>query len=129
VTPELTALALALLLQVVQIGLYSILGQRQAGTGAALAPRDEPIALTGRAGRAKRAMDNHFEGLVLFTAAVAVVTLAGAANAITAACAWVYLAARILYLPAYLYGWNPGRSLVWAAGFVATVLMVVVALL
>jgi uncharacterized MAPEG superfamily protein len=128
-TPELTALALAVLLQAVQLSIYSILGQKAAGTRAALRPRDEPIALTGQAGRAKRAMDNHFEGLILFTAAVLVVTASGNATPFTAACAWTYLAARVLYVPAYLFGWVPWRSLIWAAGFLATLAMVLAALL
>lgn len=53
-------------------------------------------------------MDNHFEALILFTLAVTVVTLAGRATAFTAACGWVYLGARILYVPAYALGSPPG---------------------
>ncbi len=128
-TPELTALAFAVLLQAAQLALYSVLGQREAGATAAMGPRDEPIQLKGRAGRAKRALDNHFEALILFTAAVAVVTLSQQSTAVTGACAWLYLAARVLYVPAYLFGWVPGRSLIWAVGFLATLAMILAALL
>ncbi|MFP4451309.1 MAPEG family protein [Rhodosalinus sp.] len=128
-TPELTALALAVLLQAAQLALYSVLGQKAAGTKAAMSPRDEPIPLPGKAGRARRAMDNHFEGLILFTAAVAVVTLSDQSTPFTAAMAWLYLAARLLYVPAYLFGWVPWRSLIWAAGFLATLAMLLAALL
>jgi uncharacterized MAPEG superfamily protein len=128
-TPELTVLALAFLLQVVQIGLYSIAAQKQVGTRTALLPRDEPVVLTGFAGRAQRAMNNHFEGLLLFAIAVMLVTLSGKASGFTAAMGWIYLAARFLYVPAYLYGWVPWRSLVWTAGFFATTAMVLAALL
>lgn len=128
-TPELTVLALAGLLQAAQIALYSVLANRVVPPGYALGPRDEPRSLPGRAGRAQRAMANHFEGLILFGIAVTVVTLGGRASALTAACAWVYLAARVLYVPAYLYGWVPWRSVVWAAGFVATLVMLIAALL
>ena len=62
-TPELTVLTLAALLQVCQIALYSVTGQAQVGTKAALKPRDTQVELTGTAGRAQRAMNNHFEGL------------------------------------------------------------------
>jgi len=55
--------------------------------------------------------------------------MSGQNSSFTAACAWVYLAARILYVPAYAFGWTPGRSLIWAAGFLATVLILVAALL
>ncbi|MCM2563455.1 MAPEG family protein [Lutimaribacter sp. EGI FJ00015] len=128
-TAELTALALAALLQAVQFILYSITAQRQVGSKYAASPRDEPRQLTGTAGRLQRALDNHFEGLILFTVAVVVVTLSDGSTAVTQMAAWVYLAARILYVPAYAFGWTPGRSLIWIVGFLATLVMLVVALL
>jgi uncharacterized MAPEG superfamily protein len=128
-TPELTALALAGLLQMAQIALYSVLANRQVPADYALSPRDEKRELTRAAGRAQRAMNNHFEGLILFTIAVVVVTLGAQTSHLTAACAWVYLAARILYVPAYLFGWVPWRSLIWAAGWLATLVMLLAALL
>ncbi|OWU85406.1 membrane protein [Oceanicola sp. 22II-s10i] len=127
-TPELTVLALAALLQIAQIALYSVLGQRQVGRRAALRPRDEPVLLTGMAGRAYRAMNNHFEGLILFGIAVMVVTYADKADTITAIYALIYLIARILYVPAYLFGWVPWRSLIWSAGLLATAAMLIAAL-
>ena len=45
--------------------------------------------------------------MILFTLAVVVVTLSDKASALTAACAWVYLAARVLYVPAYAFGLAP----------------------
>jgi uncharacterized MAPEG superfamily protein len=74
-------------------------------------------------------MNNHFEGLLLFAIAVMLVTLSGKTSGFTAAMAWIYLAARVAYVPAYLYGWVPWRSLVWMAGFFATTAMVLAALL
>lgn len=127
-TPELTALALAGLLQFAQFLLYSILANRQVGSRYALGPRDEPRQLTGYAGRAQRALNNHFEGLILFTLAVVVVSLGGQSTAFTAACGWVYLAARLLYVPAYLFALTPWRSLIWCVGLAATVLMLLAAL-
>ncbi|MGC1259702.1 MAG: MAPEG family protein, partial [Jannaschia helgolandensis] len=59
------------------------------------------------------------------TIAVVVVTLSDQASSFTALCAWVYLGARVLYVPAYALGWRPGRSIIWAVGFTATVLMVI----
>jgi len=127
--PELTALALAALLQVAQYALYSVAAQLQVGTGYALGPRDERRELTGLPGRLQRALNNHFEGLILFTLAVVVVTLGQHSSPLTAACAWIYLAARILYIPAYAFGWSPWRSAIWAAGFLATTLMLLAALI
>ena len=126
-TPELTALTLAALLQVVQFTIYSVLANRQVGVKTALGPRDEPVQLTGYAGRAQRALNNHFEGLILFGIAVTVLTLSDKATQLTGLLAFLYLAARILYVPAYLFGLTPWRSLIWSAGFLATVFMLIAA--
>lgn len=128
-TPELTVLALAGVVQAVQFVLFAVAVNRQVGTRTALGPRDNVPPLRGMAGRLQRALNNHFEGLVLFTLAVAVVTLGGQASAVTAASAWIYLAARILYVPAYAFGWVPGRSIIWSLGFGATLTMILAALI
>ena len=130
-TPELTALALAGLLQALQIVLFSTAANLDVGPGYAMSARDWPPSrpVSERTGRLQRAMNNHFEGLILFTLAVVAVTLSEKSSAFTAACAWVYLATRVVYIPAYVLGWRPGRSLVWTVGWLATVLMIVAALL
>lgn len=134
-TPELTALTLAGLLQVVQYVLMSVPANLELGTRKTLSPRDpdrlgRPLMeqVSPRTGRLIRALDNHFEGLILFTLAVTVVTLSGQSSPLTQACAWAYLAARILYVPAYAFGWVPWRSVIWAVGFLATATMLVAAL-
>jgi uncharacterized MAPEG superfamily protein len=130
-TPELTALTLAALLQVVQFALFAVPANRELGVGYTSSARDRPPSaqMSPLTGRLQRAMNNHFEGLILFTIAVVVVTLGGQSSALTVACAWVYLGARALYIPAYAFGWRPGRSLIWFAGFLATVIMLVAALI
>jgi uncharacterized MAPEG superfamily protein len=134
-TPELTALALAGLLQVVQFALMSVPANLELGPGKTLGPRDpdrlgKPLIeqVSPRTGRLFRALNNHFEGLILFTLAVVVVTLSGQSSGFTAACAWTYLVARILYVPAYAFGLVPWRSLIWMVGFGATTLMLLAAL-
>ncbi|EPX81597.1 MAPEG family protein [Litoreibacter arenae] len=128
-TPELTILTYAALLQVVQFLIYSVTAQMQVGTKAALSPRDRKIELTGTAGRLQRAMNNHFEGLILFTIAAVVISVSGQSTPVTATCAWLYLIARVLYIPAYAFGLTPWRSLIWGVGFLATVTMLVAAVL
>lgn len=128
-TAELTALTLAALLQMLQFVAYSITANRQVGPRYAMSPRDEPRQLTGTAGRLQRALTNHFEGLILFTIAVVVVTLSDRSNAITQMAAWVYLGARVLYVPAYVLGLSPWRSLIWFVGFLATFAMLVMPLM
>ena len=128
-TPELTALTLAALLQVLQFTAYSVAANRQVGSRTALGPRDTPVQLTGKAGRLQRAMNNHFEGLILFSIACVVVSVSDQSTGFTATCAWIYLIARILYVPAYVLGLSPWRSAIWFVAFVATVLMLLAALI
>ena len=129
-TPELTALALAGLLQVVQLNLFAIPANRELGTGYTSSPRDTPPSrpLSTLTGRLQRAMNNHFEALTLFTIAVVVVTLGNQSTPVTQYAAWVFLAARILYIPAYAFGWRPWRSAIWGIGFLATLTMILAAL-
>ena len=124
---ELQVLAYAALLQVVQFVLMAVPVNLQLGVQYTGGPRDEERTASGVPGRLKRAMDNHFEGLILFTIAVVVVVLGNAASSLTANCAWAYLIARILYVPAYVSGIFLLRTLIWAVGFLATVTMLVVA--
>lgn len=130
-TPELTALTLAALLQIVQYGLMAVPANLELGPAETLGPRDRDLRprLSPRTGRLLRALDNHFEALALFTIAVLVVTLSGQASPLTASCAWIYLAARLLYIPAYAFGLAPWRSLIWLTGLAATTVMLLAVLL
>ncbi len=100
----------------------------QLGTRYTGGNRDEQLTPSGVAGRLFRALDNHFESLILFTIAAVVVTLGDASSELTRTCAWVYLGARLLYVPAYASGVYGVRSLIWTVGFAATVVMLVAAL-
>ncbi|MCZ4366211.1 MAPEG family protein [Sulfitobacter dubius] len=128
---ELTVLTLAALLQGLQFVLYAVPANREIGPGYTMSARDrEPSRkLSDRTARLGRALDNHFEGLILFGIAVGVVQMSAQNTAFTAACAWVYLIARILYVPAYALGLRPHRSLIWVVGFAATMLMLLAALI
>ena len=135
-TAELLALALALCLQGVQFALMAIPANLELGPGKTMSPRDRDRLggdledqVSPRTARLYRALNNHFEGLILFIGAVVVVTLSGAASPFTAVCAWTYLAARVLYVPAYALGWVPWRSVIWAIGFLATFCMIGAALI
>ncbi len=134
-TPELTALTLAALLQCIQFALM-IPANMELGTGKTSSPRDlermgKPMIelLSVKTARLARAMNNHFEALILFGIAIAVVSLSDQTNAVTTACAWTYLGARVLYIPAYYFGWTPWRSYIWFVGFLATLTILITALL
>ncbi|MCA8867844.1 MAG: MAPEG family protein [Rhodobacteraceae bacterium] len=129
-TPELTVLTLAALLQMVQFVLFAVPANLELGPGYTMSPRDRLLSrqLSIRTARLQRAMNNHFEGLILFTIAACVIALTNQSTPFTAACTWTYLAARVLYVPAYAFGLRPWRSLIWSVGFVATLCMLLAAL-
>lgn len=128
-TPELTVLALAAILQAGQIMLAGWSINRDVGVEFNAGPRDTQPEFSVLTNRLRRAVNNHFEALALFTIAVVVVTLGAKANILTAVCAWTYLVARILYVPAYALGWTPWRSVIFGVGAMATMVMILVALL
>ncbi len=135
-TPELTALTLAALLQVVQFLLMAVPVNLKLGPAKTMSPRD-PAQMGGamidqinpKTARLVRALNNHFEGLILFGIACIVITVSGQSTGLTAACAWIYLVARVAYVPAYYFGLVPWRSVIWAIGFGATTLILLAALL
>lgn len=130
-TPELTALAFAGLLQAAQYVAFAIPANIELGPAYTSGPRDRPPSrqMSVLTGRLQRAMNNHFEALILFTLAVVVVTLGQQSTPTTQTAAWTYLAARILYVPAYAAGLRPWRSAIWGVGFFATLTMIVASLI
>lgn len=132
---ELTALTSAALLQCAQYALMAVPVNLEVGTAKTLSARDAngtdnsiEAQLSQKTARLVRALNNHFEGLLMFAIAVVVVTLTENATGMTAVCAWAYVIARILYIPAYAYAWVPWRSVFWFVGFFATVIMLVASL-
>ena len=129
--PELTILALAALLLAAQFIPFSILANRDLTPGYTTSPRDRPPSrqMSILTARLQRALNNHFESLILFTIAVVVVTLGQQSTPVTQNAAYIYLAARILYVPAYALGWRPWRSAIWMVGFTATFTMIIASLI
>lgn len=87
------------------------------------ANRDHEPALGLRAGRAARAFRNFLETYPLFIALVAASHLAGTADQATAWGAAAYLAGRVAYLPLYIAGIGPLRSLAWGVSLVGLGMM------
>ena len=130
-SPELTALALSGLLQAALFTLFAVPANLELGTRYTTSPRDRPptkqMSLT--TARMQRALNNTFEALITFTIAVVVVTLGGQSSPLTEVCAWVFLATRVLYIPAYWFGWAPWRSAIWGIGYGASLVMILAALI
>ncbi|WP_102225489.1 MAPEG family protein [Acidimangrovimonas sediminis] len=129
-TPELTALAVAILVHMALIGLFAYRANREIGTKYTTSPRDDapqrPLSIV--TGRLQRAVSNSFESLIMFAPAALMVGLTHQSNGWTAFLAWIFVLARIAYIPAYATGLAPGRSGIWGLGFLATLLLVIAAL-
>lgn len=128
-TPELAALACAVLVQCLALAAAGARMNRELGPRYNAGPRDEAPAVSPLLGRLRRAAANGFEGLAMFTPAVLVVAVSGQSSAVTAWAGWAYVLARLLYIPAYALGLAPWRSVIWGIGFLATLTMIAAALL
>ncbi len=84
--------------------------QRMAGN------RDDLGQPTGFSARAKRTVENHIEGLVMFTAFVLAAVLAHRTNAWTALGAQIFFYSRLAHAALYLVGTPWLRSLAFMAG-------------
>ncbi|MFK8081761.1 MAG: MAPEG family protein [Granulosicoccus sp.] len=133
---EIKILALAALWQFIQFVLMAVPVNKEVGTDKTLSSRDTQklggsiqSQVSERTGRLIRALNNHFEALILFTIAVVVVALSGESSIVTVVCSWIYLISRVLYVAAYAFDWVPWRSVIWGAGFVATAVMLLTVIL
>lgn len=119
-TAELTALVSAALLGLVHILAPAALRTRQYGLRWNAGPRDEAmLPPTALAGRLARAQANFFESFPLFAAAVLVIYVADLETETTLLAAWVWLVARVAYLPLYAMGVPYVRGVAWATSLVA----------
>jgi uncharacterized MAPEG superfamily protein len=111
---ELSALAWGCVLALVHIFVAVRFKTRQYGTRWNVGARDEelppPQPLVGRLARAQA---NFFETFPIFAAAVLIVAVAGLADRWTAIGAWLWLGARIVYLPLYALGVPVVRTIVF----------------
>ncbi len=128
-TPELTVLALAAVLQAIQLLIATLLVNRDAGLKWNTGPRDTVPQFSAITGRMRRAASNHFESLILMTLAVVVISLSGQNSPATAMAVWIYLLARVIYVPAYAFGWSPWRSVFWGIGFLSSLYIILASLL
>lgn len=115
-TTTLWALFAAIILLSVQLGIASIVTLRQLGGAWVAGPRDTPRDVTGVAGRFVRAHRNLLEIFPQFAAALFLVHAAGAVGSLSEIGAWTFVAARVLYVPAYAFAPDGVRPLCWLAG-------------
>jgi uncharacterized MAPEG superfamily protein len=114
-TADLWALVAAMLLAVVQLTLSSVLTLRQLGGAWVAGSRDESREVTGLSGRFVRAHRNLLEIFPQFVAALFLVHTAHAAGSLSTIGAWLFVIARLLYVPAYAFGPVGLRPICWLA--------------
>jgi uncharacterized MAPEG superfamily protein len=124
---ELQMVAVAVLIGIIHLLWAAAAAQPQRGLKWNAGPRDEPVVLTGVAGRLERAFANFRETFPFFAALVVVDYLGGRLGEITALGAVIYVVARAVYIPLYAFGVPYARSLTWVASMVG-ILMLLAAL-
>lgn len=84
--------------------------------------RDEPMTPTKIQARIERAASNLKESLPAF---LALCLLSMIQNTDITLPAIVWLVLRVLYIPCYMYGINPARSIVWVGSLLCLIFMAV----
>lgn len=81
-------------------------------------PRDTPLDLTVNAGRAKRALDNMVEAILVFLPLALLAVHFDLNDGLAYWGALAFLIARIAYIPAYITAIGLTRSIVWTVGHI-----------
>ncbi len=79
--------------------------------------------LEPRAARVKRAQDNLLETFPIAIVALLGVVLAGRTSGVTTAGAWIWLAARAVYLPVYWAGIKGLRTVIFLVSLVGLLMV------
>lgn len=128
-TIELWMVVGSVVLLFAQITIQALLLTAQLGREYNAGPRDEDKPLTGRAGRAKRMVENYLETYPAFIALALAAVISGGSDWLTQGGAALYVVGRIVYIPLYLQGIAYFRSMVWilaALGLVAMTIGLIV---
>ena len=123
---EMVMLGISVILLLVQLFLQSISSALEVGGEYKAGPRDQPKVLQGVIpGRADRAFRNLLETYPAFVALTLALVMTGRNGGLGALGAEVWLIARILYVPLYLFHVPFLRSLAWFASIFALVAMLI----
>jgi uncharacterized MAPEG superfamily protein len=125
-TTELTILGWTLVLALVQIFIPAALRNKETGRAYNVGPRDEPGPPIGNVtGRLQRAHRNLLETLPVFAGAILIAHVANREGVLTLWGAWLYLLARIVYVPLYAYGVSLIRSLAFQVSLVGLTMLLI----
>ena len=91
-----------------------------------LGPRDDNRQSGNvMAGRLKRALENLLETYPAFVALALALAVTGKTGGIAATGAWVWLTARVVYVPLYAFGVPAVRTLAWVVSVIGLLMMLV----
>ena len=126
ISVEIAGLLVAVGLGIVHIVLASHSASFQRGYRWSAGARDDHLPpLMGVAGRLSRACSNYLETFPFFAALVLAVVAVGAHSVWSTWGVYLYLAARLAYLPLYAFGVYLIRSLVWSVAALGIALLAV----
>ena len=121
---ELTILAWGMILLLVHIFAAAHVKTRQYGAKWNMGARDEHLPpMNPLAGRLSRAQANYLETLPIAIVALIGIVVAGRTSEWTALGGWIWLAARIVYLPLYGFGVPAVRTLFFLASLVGLLMV------
>jgi len=126
-TPYMTLLALSVILLVFHVLLQGVLATRELGRDWNAGPRDEGMEPKGKfTGRAARASKNFQETYPAFVGLLLGVAFAGDdASELGLIGGWIWLVARVIYVPLYLAGISYFRSFVWLISIAGMIAMMI----
>ena len=121
---EILVLALGTALLMFHISLQGLLATAELGSKWNAGPRDENLRPKGvLAGRAERALHNYLETFPALVALALALVVLNKADGLGATGAWIWLAARLVYIPLYIMGIPYIRSLVWVIAAIGLTVM------
>lgn len=110
---ELRLLGVASLVGIIQLFWGAASAQQQRGADWAIGARDEPKPVHGVPARLQRALANYGETFAIFAASLLGALLMHGPTWMTLTGAWLYVLARIAYVPLYASGVPKLRTAVW----------------
>jgi uncharacterized MAPEG superfamily protein len=121
---ELTCLELSVALWLVHVLVQATIGNVVLPFGYLFTSRDKAAATSGLLyGRATRALANYVENLTPFVAVALALIITQRTGGAGALGATIWILARIVYIPIYLFDVIYARTAVWALSIVGLVMM------
>ena len=121
---ELGCLELSVALWVFHVLVQAALGNVELPSGYLFTSRDRPAAASGLLfGRATRALANYVENFTPFVAVALALIVTQRTGGSGALGATIWILARIVYIPLYLFGVVYARTAVWTISIIGLLMM------